>query len=354
MPNPLTKAINTWFSKEKRDFPWRTFPSPYRVLVSEVMLQQTQAARVLDYFDMWMKRFPSLESLAKATEEEVMKAWEGLGYYSRARSLHKAARFFVQYHSGTIPQDKDILLNVPGIGPYTAGAILSFAFHQKEAAVDANVIRLFRRLNHISFSEKNILEVVSHHVQSLLPNKKPWHTMEAFIELGALVCQKKPKCFLCPVSSFCESFKNNSIELPPKKPSTTHLFRDVIVFISDSTTLVVKRTGKKIMSGLYEFPFFESSPGGRSSEEIKNLAQSYSTCSFQNRLANVTHSFTRFRASLYPWVIHASSQFSIQDGLWIPVEELSSLPFSSGHKKILFQIENFVHVVKDFTKRLYN
>lgn len=141
---PLIK-LKHWFEENKRNFPWRGKPSPYAVWVSEVMLQQTQASVVVPYFERWIVRFPSIEVLASASIEEVIKLWEGLGYYSRARSLHEGAKFLVEHHNGTLPSDPIALAKVKGLGPYTIGAILSFAFHQKAAAIDGNVTRVMSR-----------------------------------------------------------------------------------------------------------------------------------------------------------------------------------------------------------------
>ncbi|NGX59959.1 MAG: Adenine DNA glycosylase [Chlamydiae bacterium] len=145
----MKKAIETlkhWFKEEKRNFPWRIAPNPYTVWISEVMLQQTRAAVVIPYFERWMKRFPSIQSLADATVDEVIKMWEGLGYYSRARALHEGARYVVAHYHGKLPSSLQLLQKIKGLGPYTIGAIQSFAFHQKAPAVDGNVMRVISRL----------------------------------------------------------------------------------------------------------------------------------------------------------------------------------------------------------------
>ena len=314
------------------------------VLVSEIMLQQTQVRRVLLYFSQWMNLFPSLEALAESSEEAVIKAWEGLGYYSRARALHKAAKTIVAQHHGHIPKTKEELLLIPGIGPYTAGAILSFAFHKRALAIDSNVERVMRRLYQISFSDKNARSLIETHVESLLPHKKAWHTMEALIELGALVCQKKPACRFCPISSFCASYKNGSIEDPPPKNKPTQLFRDVACIICQDEILVVHRTGKQIMSGLYEFPFFDSTKEGRSRKTFLHHLETHTPAplTFQEKLPATTHSFTRFRSFLYPWIILSQQKFAWPDGKWIPLDDLCLLPFSSGHKKITTMLNNYL------------
>jgi A/G-specific adenine glycosylase len=332
----MRAALDLWFSKAKRSFPWRNTPTPYMVLVSEIMLQQTQASRVLSFFPKWMHLFPSIEALAQAPEETVIKAWEGLGYYSRARSLHRAAKTIAAEHKGSLPHTKQALLLIPGIGPYTAGAILSFAFHKRALAIDANVERVVRRLCQISYADKNARLQIEAFVDSVLPRIKPWHTMEALIELGALVCQKKPSCSTCPISTFCSSHKNGVLEQPPPKQKTLPLFRDVACIISHEKVLVVHRTGKQIMSGLYEFPFFDSVKGGKPKESfhLHLEPQIPAPITFQEKLPCIIHTFTRFRSFLYPWIIFCPHTFAWPDGKWIHLDELFFLPFSSGHKKI--------------------
>lgn len=339
-------ALDSWFSKVKRPFPWRNDPSPYMVLVSEVMLQQTQASRVQLYFHKWMHLFPSLESLAQAPEEALIKAWEGLGYYSRVRSLHKAAKTLVAQYKGRIPQNREELLLIPGIGPYTAGAILCFAFHKRALAIDANVERVLRRVYQISYTNKNARKLIETHLESLLPQENAWHTMEALIELGALVCQKNPSCSTCPLSLFCLSYKNG-VEAPPPRKLATSLFRDVACILVGEEILVVHRSGKQIMSGLYEFPFFDSVKEGRERHSLSNFLKTQLPVSFtlEEKLPSVTHSFTQFRSHLYPWILFSQEKFSWPDGKWVSLDDLEQLPFSSGHKRISAQLHKYIQPV---------
>lgn len=326
---PLTK-LRHWFEDNKRDFPWRGNPSPYAVWVSEVMLQQTQASVVVPYFQRWMARFPSIEALAAASIDEVIKLWEGLGYYSRARNLHEGAKFLLEHHSGILPSDPQILAKVKGLGPYTIGAILSFAFHQKAAAVDGNVTRVISRFFCI---EQNIRQ----RVEEILPDTEAWVIMEALIELGAKVCARKPRCAECPLVDECRAFHlGKAEELPHKKPrpQTTILEREVLVIYHEEAFLVQKHQGKKVMSGLYEFPYFERG----------NYAGTLHHC---QTLKNVTHTFTRYKSRLFPSLWKADQRHDIEGFEWIKGSELIKLPFSSGHRQILNQLlefyENLTH-----------
>lgn len=334
-------ALDTWFSQARRVFPWRENPSPYMVLVSEVMLQQTQASRVLLYFSKWLERFPTLASLAQTSEDSVIKAWEGLGYYRRARALQKAAQVIVKEYGGVIPQEEKQLLRIPGIGPYTAGAILSFAFHKRACAIDANVERVIRRLYGVSYADPLAKKKISTFVEKLLPQENSWHTMEALIELGALLCQKKPSCLLCPVSSYCHAHLDNALEEPPKQRSTTPLYRDVACIIAHDSVLVVRREGKEVMSGLYEFPYFDSCQEGRRGDELLRYLRDHFDLhmSLGKKLPKIIHTFTRFRSHLYPWILLSQKTFPFVAGAWIKIKDLSSLPFSSGHKRICALLE---------------
>ena len=331
----MIEALKTWFKSEKRDLPWRHLPTPYRVWISEVMLQQTQVSVVIAYFQRWMERFPTIASLAEAPLEEVIKLWEGLGYYARARQIHSAAQQMVRDYQGELPATAEELRKLKGLGPYTVGAILSFAFHQKAAAVDGNVLRVMARLLSL---EKDICKAetkkeIESAVFALLPKKEPWVVMEALIELGATICQKQPKCSICPLQSTCCAFqegKERELPIKTKRVPTTFLTRYVGVILAGSQVLVKQERGKKVMAGLYEFPYFESE---------KELAQMGMALKLMERFSMVTHSFTRYRATLYPSVWEAKKALPIEDHVWVDLDKLDRLPFSSGHRRILKELK---------------
>jgi len=189
-----------WYRTAARDLPWRRTRDPYRVLVSEFMLQQTQVSRVLDYYDPFLRRYPTVEALAGARRSAVREAWEGLGYYRRAANLHRLAKEVVRHHDGVVPDDPAELLRLPGVGPYTAGAVATFAYEQPVAAVDTNVHRVIQRV--FSCQTAKVAETA----QLLQPKrgKTAWSFNQALMELGALVCTARaPRCPTCPVSSLC-------------------------------------------------------------------------------------------------------------------------------------------------------
>lgn len=323
-----------WFERTKRVFPWRENPSFYSVWVSEVMLQQTQAAVVLPYFERWMKKFPTLSHLAAASEEEVIKEWEGLGYYSRVRNLHVGAQMLAPLGEEEILKDRSLLLKIKGLGPYTRGAIRSFAWREKAAAVDGNVTRVISRFFLIEedVGKGRVKQSIEEIVDALLPNNEPWVVMEALIELGALVCQKVPKCAECPLKEGCRGYGSGlapSLPTKGKRVKTIRLTRHVLLLVAGEEILVQKTKPGRVMAGLYEFPFFE-----KGSEE-EYLAHLGVRGALIKRLPVVKQTFTRYLATLYPALYRVEKKGVQRDYEWLPIAALSTVPFSSGHRKII-------------------
>lgn len=291
------------------------------------MLQQTQVAVVVPFFDRWMKKFPTIQILAEASLEEVMKAWEGLGYYARARYLHQGAKQIMRDFNGGLPSKRDQLMQIKGFGPYTVGAVLSFAFHQRAAAVDGNVIRVISRLFAIyeDVSKKEKFEEI---VLSILPEEEPWVVMEGLIELGAQVCQKKPKCHLCPLQPQCLAYSQAVASLLPikkRKEKPILLFREVALITDGTDVLVRQEKEGKVMGGLYEFPYIEKGEKWAFELDVRE----------EKPLPPVKHGFTKYRATLYPSLWKVESKKTIEGFQWIPWDQISKLPFSSGHRRIL-------------------
>lgn len=337
--------LKNWFLSEKRDLPWRENPSAYAVWVSEVMLQQTQVSVVIPYFQNWMNHFPTIEALAKAPLEVVIKQWEGLGYYSRARNLHAGAKTVLEQFGGIFPDNPEDLTKIKGIGPYTVGAILSFAFHKKISAVDGNVQRVLSRLFLIEedLCKNSTTKKIRGLAEDVLPDETPWIFNEALIELGALICTKKAKCSSCPLKSHCEAFKQGKVDLIPfksKKTPTIALYRSVAALQCGERFLVKKGESGKVMQGLYEFPYFETDEKGLSTEDlVKKLEETFqlkarAVCS----LKEVKHTFTKYKAELSPTHLIVDELKDLADYEWLNLKELMALPFSSGHRQILHSL----------------
>jgi len=331
------EELQSWFTQYRRHFPWRDERTPYKVWISEVMLQQTRASVVVPYFLDWMKRFPDVARLAAAAPEEVIKAWEGLGYYSRARNLHKGAKEIVGRFNGEIPGIREELETISGLGPYTIGAILSFGFRQKAPAVDGNVARVVSRYFAV---EENICAAkakksIWEKTESLLGDDEPWVTAEALIELGATICLPKPKCGACPIRESCLGLKKGIAEsLPVKNGEKSIIPIDRVVAVVEAQGKVLVRKGEpgKVMADLYEFPFFEGRMPGRWKARLGGDAK------YVKPLKETAHSFTRYKARLFPHLLRTDAPFSVVGGTWIAREKLKELPFSSGHKKIMEQL----------------
>lgn len=325
------KELHQWFEQNRRDFPWRREKTPYRVWISEVMLQQTRASVVVPYFERWMNLFPDVEALAAARLEAVIKAWEGLGYYSRARNLHAGAKEIVERFGGKIPDGKEALESIRGLGPYTVGAILSFGFHKRAAAVDGNVVRVLSRyfLIEENVSKTAVKRRIQERAEELLDEREPWVTAEALIELGATHCAPRPRCEGCPLQSGCKAFREKKAEALPIKneeAKTVELRRVVFWIEAEGKVLVRKGEAGRVMADLYEFPYAEGK------QEGPKLW--FKQWRVMRRLPGVTHTFTRFKAHLEPLIVRAEMR-EVAGHIWIEKERLGELPFSSGHRKIL-------------------
>ena len=335
------RELNQWFEKNRREFPWRMDPSPYKVWVSEVMLQQTRASVVVPYFERWLILFTDVVALADAPLESVIKAWEGLGYYSRARNLHRGAKQVVEQFGGQIPSTREELMTIQGLGPYTIGAILSFGFKKRSVAVDGNVMRVLARFFSIeeNVSKQSVKRKIAQGAEALLDSDEPWVTAEALIELGATICTpRNPRCEICPLQNNCLG-KAKADVLPIKtqdKPTT--LLKRVVIWLESQGKILVKKGEKgKVMADLYEFPYFEMGDEVWSLEEIDEALFHFlgSKAKRIEKLPIVIHTFTRYRAQLYPIRYSMDMYENIEGFEWIDERDLRKLPFSSGHRRIL-------------------
>jgi A/G-specific adenine glycosylase len=253
----MVDALVAWFQENQRPLPWRVSYDPYHVWVSEVMLQQTQVETALPYYERFIRELPTLQSLASADEQRVLTLWAGLGYYRRAKNLMAAAREVVEKHAGRMPSDYDVLIELPGIGQYMAGAITSIAFNKPFPAVDGNVRRVLSRINGWTEDDPKILWETA---ASLVRSAEPRLVNQALMELGAKICSfRSPRCLVCPVQRSCLAFRTGMQDkIPPikKRPATVHVHLFAVVH---------KRGGRYLMraaDGMWEFPTFSELPQG--------------------------------------------------------------------------------------------
>ena len=261
MPDPRSfqEQILRFFDQHQRDLPWRHDTNPYRIWVSEVMLQQTRSETVRAYYQRWLRRFPDLNTLADAPIDDVLKQWEGLGYYSRARNLHRAAALLREQYHGILPTDPEALRRLPGIGEYTAGAIASIAYGKRTAAIDGNVKRVLSRvLDQPSPSAALLRDTAA----ALVSPARPGDFNQGLMELGATICTpRSPKCHACPISRFCLARQNGTqLERPARSKAAAlpvRKFNTVIVRDTEGRVLIGRRGEKGLLSGLWEFPTVE-------------------------------------------------------------------------------------------------
>jgi len=258
-----------WFARERRDLPWRKDRDPYKVWVSEVMLQQTRVDTVVPYFEQFIDRFPTLEALADADEDEVLKAWEGLGYYSRVRNLHAAVREVKERYGGKVPDRPDEFAKLKGVGPYTVGAVLSLAYGVPEPAVDGNVMRVLSRLFLVTddIAKPSTRKRFEQIVREIMAYENPGAFNEALIELGALVCTpRRPSCLLCPVQSYCRAFAEGVPEELPVKMNKTAVkqvrLAVAVLIDQEGRILIRKRSHTGLLANLWEFPSCEMNDEG--------------------------------------------------------------------------------------------
>ena len=268
MGSPLLKEsvepVVAWYRKHRRDLPWREHPDAYRVWVSEIMLQQTRVEAVKPYYERFLEAFPDVAALAEAEEDKLLKMWEGLGYYNRVRNMQKAAQQVMTEHNGRFPQSYDEILKLSGIGPYTAGAISSFAYGIAKPAVDGNVLRVVSRL---LASDADIMKAstraqMERLIEEVIPIDAAADFNQGLIEIGAIVCvpNGEPKCEICPVAHLCKAKAQNiQMELPVKTKAKARRIekRTVLIFRDNETVAIRKRPVKGLLAGLYELPNVE-------------------------------------------------------------------------------------------------
>lgn len=359
--SPLTevKKLLDWYRACRRDLPWRRTTDPYAIWISESMLQQTQVQTVIPYFERWMQQLPTIRHLAALQEQDGLKLWEGLGYYNRLRNLIRAAKAVCDNHGGVIPDSYDALIKLPGIGPYTAGALCSIAFNQPQPILDGNVIRILSRIYGIqtptqSTTTRTILqELATIWVQTAARSSdKKWRHCsdlnQAMMELGACVCSpKNPACDQCPVRSHCIACRDSlQSRIPATPPRTTARKRTLLVMLAcrEGRFLVRQRQGSRHNNGFWEFPEQELD-SAFTAAEVEKAAEVFARKlggRKTRRVATARHSITNnqfqilaFETELETYSPSKRAAKKSEQDVWRTPRELEELPFSSAHKKIL-------------------
>ena len=322
-------SVLGWYDTYRRQLPWRSelgAPSnPYAVWVSEIMLQQTTVPTVKDYYERFLKKWPTVQDLAQASLDEVLHLWQGLGYYSRARNLHACAKIVTQKYAGAFPPDEESLLRLPGIGPYTAAAILSIAFNKPATVVDGNVERIMARLFCLETPLPAAKKEIYVHAQQLTPQERSGDYAQALMDLGSLICTpKNPKCSLCPLQSYCASMGLNPEEFPKRLPKEAKPIRYGTFFWIENAqgeVLLEKRPDKGLLANLMGFPSSEwktiKDPSPMASGELSRV---------------IRHTFTHFH--LVGKVVKLQENASTREGVWVHPAHLHLYALPTLMKKV--------------------
>ncbi|WP_042478964.1 A/G-specific adenine glycosylase [Bacillus ndiopicus] len=333
------QALVEWFNREKRDLPWRHTTEPYHIWVSEVMLQQTRVDTVIPYYNRFIERFPTAEALAYAPEQELLKLWEGLGYYSRARNLQAGVREVVETYNSVVPDNRADISKLKGVGPYTAGAILSIAYGKPEHAVDGNVMRVLSRVLHIKedIALPKTRKVFEEAVEYLIDPDNTSSFNQGLMELGALICTPtSPKCLLCPVRDYCIAFEEgDAAELPvkTKKVKMKELDYDVMVVENnEGYYLLEKRPEEGLLANMWQFPMLQ-----RGKENIKEkygleIAEQRLLLKFKHIFSHLTWHIDSYHAT---GIEINTLPENVQ---WFTKEQIADLPMPVPMSKIWSQI----------------
>jgi len=279
--NQIVLEILNWYHKNARNLPWRVTNDPYKIWLSEIILQQTQIIQGLSYYEKFLENFSSVIALAKADEDQILKLWQGLGYYSRARNLHKAAKMVATEFNGEFPTTYNEIIKLPGVGEYTAAAIASFAFEEPCPVLDGNVFRFISRLYNIDLpiDEQKNRKVFIELLRELMQNQPPSTFNNAMMEMGATVCKpQNPLCSNCPVQTFCEAYKNDTISIRPvknKKVKVTVRHLNFFFIEYNNGFYIEQRTGKGIWQNLFQLPLIETITEAKSSDLTMQLKSLY-------------------------------------------------------------------------------
>ncbi|MCB1215067.1 MAG: A/G-specific adenine glycosylase [Deltaproteobacteria bacterium] len=350
----MRRELLQWFQDFQRPLPWRKNQNPYSIWVSEIMLQQTQVATVIPYFERFMKRFPSLQDLAKASEEEVLSFWSGLGYYRRARFLHRGAQEVQNKYQGKIPNNFKDLKNIPGIGDYTAGAIASIAFQQASPVVDGNVIRVLSRFYALQghAKEGTLIKKIWEKAQALVQGPQPGDFNQALMELGATLCRvKAPDCGHCPIAQNCQAYQKAKPEdypQSPPKPKVLRLHRLVALCQPQDKTqeiLLVKKKKPKWFQGLWELPHEYI----QAKDEVQEVLQQSLKKNFNLDLLNLRasgssrHGITHHRIESHGYLLEVGGELKIDplyaEAKFVPIATLNQQALPNFERKILKQAQ---------------
>lgn len=350
MHSPLSKRLLNWYSNNARELPWRAQSDPYAIWVSEIMLQQTRIETVIPYYQKWMQELPTLSELAAATQRDVLNLWEGLGYYGRARNLHRAAQIVIEKYDGQLPQDINLLRKLPGIGPYTAAAIASIVFGLDEPAIDGNIRRVLSRVFNVGEPLGSSLgeAQLSRLARENLPPGEAGAYNQALMDLGATICTPKaPDCLHCPLGELCQARIlgiQDERPVPKQEKKTPHHTVTAAVFQQDGKVMIAQRPQNGLLGGMWEFPGGKLEPG----EDLqtclrREIFEELGVDIQVGELFGVyQHAYTHFRVTLHAFLCTLNGiQPEVKEHTeicWVPLLELEAYPMGKIDRQIASQL----------------
>lgn len=338
----FAQKLMVWYRRHARALPWRKTKDPYKIWISEVMLQQTTVKAVIPYYLRWIKLFPTVGHVARAPLQKILRCWQGLGYYARAKNIQKSAKIILRNFYGKIPNSFDELKELPGFGPYTTGAVLSIAFNKKHTIIDANVRRVVMRLLALrGFSDTSKDKKISDFLRRIIPDRKVGDFNQALMELGALVCRSpEPLCGRCPISQHCLAFKQGIQEIIPRlrKSYTKDIQAVVAVIEKNGKYLIQKRPSKGLLADLWEFPGGKIERGESSETALKREINEELGVNVlaARQMFDIIHFYTQFRVKLGVYACKLDRYPSdIKNRRWVSYQSLSRFPMPSGSARII-------------------
>ena len=339
-------SILDWYDINKRNLPWRLTKDPYKIWLSEVMLQQTQVSTVIPYYENWIRKFPTVDSVAKVNIDEALKMWEGLGYYKRCRNFHSAAKIIVSKHNGMIPNSYNILLSLPGVGNYVASAILSIAFNKKFAAIDTNLNRVISRILGIKKLTKWNKNRINKYATLLVEHQRPGDVNQALMDIGSQLCTtKKALCSSCPNQNICKAFQSsNPLQFPQilaKKPPRLKKF--VAGYISLNKNIIInKRPNNVMLGGLWQLPTFEFKESEKRAD-IEDLFRKKvgKDINIEGKIGIVKHEYSHLKAEVALYLFSKkNNSIKLDDSKWIKINDVDEYAFSNVNHKLIQLMSN--------------
>ncbi|MFH2063828.1 MAG: A/G-specific adenine glycosylase [Pseudomonadota bacterium] len=338
IPSQIRNNLLQWYWKNDRNLPWRQTKDPYRVWISEVMLQQTRIEAVIPYFMRFIERFPDLKSLAESDLQSVLKLWEGLGYYARARNMHKAAKIICDQYQGRLPETRDELLLLPGVGEYISAAVASISFHIPVSVIDGNVKRILARLftDPTPVNDTTAKRHFEGHAEKLLDRENPGDYNQAVMELGQMICKpRNPVCMDCPIQLYCEAFRKNRIPQYPQKISKKSIPLKQMIYamiLKDGKYLLLKRPANGLLGGLWEIPGGELHQKARLKKQLADMVLNRTGIRIEvkRKVGTFSHAYTHFKIDAIVYLCGCKSGEICLNGpaehRWILPEEIPHYP----------------------------